>query len=39
LLEVLAQSLPEPILSMIIKKMSEDVRQAQETGAKIEELE
>jgi import receptor subunit TOM20 len=39
LLEVLSQSLPEVILSMIIKKMSDDVKAAQEAGAKIEEIE
>jgi import receptor subunit TOM20 len=40
LLEVLAQSLPEVILNLIIQKMSEDVRAAQEGGLNIvEEIE
>jgi hypothetical protein len=38
-LEVLAQSLPEIILSMIIQKMSDDVRASQAAAETVAEVE
>ncbi|KAI8897460.1 protein import receptor MAS20 [Globomyces pollinis-pini] len=39
LLEVLAQSLPEPVLQLILQKMAQDVQASQLSAAKVEELE